>query len=53
LKYSHVIGKQVRLDMSGERIAGKALDIDDHGNLVLKTADGIRRFNAGEVTVVK
>lgn len=51
--YSNLIGKQVRLDMSGQIISGTVTDIDDYGNLVLITPAGPRRFNAGEVTVVK
>jgi BirA family biotin operon repressor/biotin-[acetyl-CoA-carboxylase] ligase len=53
LEYSNLIGKKVRLDMSGKIITGKAVDIDANGNLVLDTIDGKRTFNAGEVTVVK
>ncbi len=51
--FSNLIGKQVRLDISGQVISGTATDIDDYGNLVLVTPSGPRRFNAGEVTVVK
>jgi BirA family biotin operon repressor/biotin-[acetyl-CoA-carboxylase] ligase len=51
--YSNLIGRQVRLDMSGRIISGTVTDIDDYGNLVLVTPAGPRRFNAGEVTVVK
>jgi BirA family transcriptional regulator, biotin operon repressor / biotin---[acetyl-CoA-carboxylase] ligase len=53
LTYSNLIGRQVRLDMSGRTISGTVTDIDDYGNLVLVTPAGPRRFNAGEVTVVK
>jgi BirA family biotin operon repressor/biotin-[acetyl-CoA-carboxylase] ligase len=51
--YSNLIGRQVRLDMSGRIISGTVTDIDDYGNLVLVTPAGPHRFNAGEVTVVK
>lgn len=51
--YSNLIGKRVRLDMSGRIISGTAIDIDDNGNLVLETGAGRRVFNAGEVTVVR
>jgi len=51
--FSNLIGKQVRLDMSGRIVSGTATDIDDFGNLVLITPGGPRRFNAGEVTVLK
>lgn len=53
LTYSDLIGKQVRLDVAGKIVSGTATDIDDYGNLVLVTPSGPRRFNAGEVTVVK
>ncbi len=53
LAYSNLIGNKVRLDMRGSIISGKAVDIDENGNLVLDTADGRRSFNAGEVTLLK
>jgi BirA family biotin operon repressor/biotin-[acetyl-CoA-carboxylase] ligase len=53
LLYSNLIGTRVRLDMRGSIIAGKAIDIDEDGNLVLETREGLKAFNSGEVTVVK
>ncbi|MCP4565956.1 MAG: biotin--[acetyl-CoA-carboxylase] ligase [FCB group bacterium] len=53
LKYSSLLGKNIKLDMQGTIIAGKAVDIDRNGNLVLETSTGCRTFSAGEVTVVK
>jgi BirA family biotin operon repressor/biotin-[acetyl-CoA-carboxylase] ligase len=53
LAYSNLIGKKVSLDMSGHLISGRAVDIDNLGQLVLETPEGKRTFNAGEVTVLK
>jgi biotin-(acetyl-CoA carboxylase) ligase len=53
VKYSYLLGKKVSLDQRGRTVFGTAVDIDDNGNLVLDTAEGLRPFNAGEVTVVK
>jgi BirA family biotin operon repressor/biotin-[acetyl-CoA-carboxylase] ligase len=53
LQYSNLIGRKVRLDMSGKIISGKAIDIDKYGSLVLETPEGRQSFNAGEVTVLK
>jgi BirA family biotin operon repressor/biotin-[acetyl-CoA-carboxylase] ligase len=53
LAYSNLIGKKVSLDMSGDRISGKAVDIDDRGQLILDTPEGRRALIAGEVTVLK
>ena len=53
LQYSNLIGKKINLDMSGNIISGRALDIDQNGGLVMETPGGIRTFNAGEVTVLK
>ncbi len=53
LQYSNLIGKKVNLDMSGNIISGRAIDIDQNGGLVMETPGGIQTFNAGEVTVMK
>jgi BirA family biotin operon repressor/biotin-[acetyl-CoA-carboxylase] ligase len=53
LKYSNLIGHRVSLDRSGNIVSGRAVDIDNNGNLVLETSVGRRIFNAGEVTVLK
>jgi BirA family biotin operon repressor/biotin-[acetyl-CoA-carboxylase] ligase len=53
LKYSYLMGKKVSLDQRGKTITGVAVDIDDNGNLVLDTSEGLRSFNAGEVTIAK
>ena len=53
LQYSNLLGKKVRLDISGKVVSGKAIDIDNNGSLVLETPESRRTFNAGEVTVLK
>jgi BirA family biotin operon repressor/biotin-[acetyl-CoA-carboxylase] ligase len=53
IKYSFLLGKKVSLDQRGKTVIGTAVDIDDNGNLVLDTPEGLRPFNSGEVTVVK
>jgi BirA family biotin operon repressor/biotin-[acetyl-CoA-carboxylase] ligase len=51
--YSNLIGKTVQLDAKKRIITGTAVDIDVNGNLVLETPEGLRSFNAGQVTIVK
>jgi len=51
--YSNLIGRRIKLDMSGRIISGKAVDIDRTGNLVVETRQGRQAFNAGEVTLVR
>jgi BirA family biotin operon repressor/biotin-[acetyl-CoA-carboxylase] ligase len=53
LHYSNLVGRKVRLNLSGKIISGKAVDIDKNGNLVMETSEGVRTFNAGEVTISK
>lgn len=44
-------GRSVRVALDQTVVEGKAAGIDDDGALRIATADGIRRFTAGEVTV--
>ena len=53
LHYAALIGKRVSLHMRGRTVIGTAVDIDDDGNLILDTPQGLHPFNAGEVTILK
>lgn len=53
LKYSVLLGKKVKIDLKGSVVTGTAVDIDENGNLVLDTTQGLRPFNAGEVTIIR
>ena len=48
---SIVIGRDVQVIRGGTSFAAKALDIDDLGRLVIRTADGVSRVNSGEVSL--
>lgn len=50
-KRSIVIGRDVQVIRGGTSFAAKALDIDDQGRLVIRTADGVSRVNSGEVSL--
>ena len=50
---SNIIGKEVNVYRGNDVISGTAIDIDDNANLVVKTSDGIVRFNSGEARVRK
>jgi len=50
LKYSSLLNTEVDLRVGRKVIRGRAIDIDRSGRLVMETPDGIKSFNAGEVT---
>lgn len=37
--------------VAGETVSGVALGVDEHGALLLRVADGVRRFHSGEVSL--
>ena len=43
------IGETVTVDVGRGLVAGEAIDLDDHGGLVVSTADGIVTIASGEV----
>lgn len=46
------LGKQVKVSGLNRTLSGKAVDVDEDGRLILKTADGKRHnLSAGEVTI--
>ncbi|WP_460786597.1 biotin--[acetyl-CoA-carboxylase] ligase [Nocardioides maradonensis] len=48
------VGQQVRAELpGGGSLEGKATDIDEHGRLVVETADGPRAVGAGDVVHVR
>lgn len=52
-QYAHTLGKEVTVHYAGKTISGRALDIDDHGALLVESEGGIMRCLAGEVTLNK
>ena len=47
---SATLGRDVRVDLPGGRtVEGRAAEIDEHGRLVLETADGTLALSAGDV----
>ena len=44
-----MLGRRVQWDAAGATRDGVALDIDDTGALVIRTAAGLTRVTAGEV----
>ncbi|MEW5922959.1 MAG: hypothetical protein AB1746_03140, partial [Candidatus Zixiibacteriota bacterium] len=51
LKYSSLINSAITLKIGRKVVSGNVLDIDDQGRLVVETADGVKHFSAGEVTM--
>jgi len=51
LKFSSLINSPIILKIGRKTVSGNVLDIDDIGRLVVETADGIKNFSAGEVTM--
>lgn len=47
---SNVIGKNVEVNISNNKIYGKAIDIDSDGELVIQTSDEIIKVFSGEIT---
>lgn len=48
---SNVIGREVLVLRGNERYRALAIDIDDRGSLVVRTPEGVRRLNSGEVSL--
>jgi len=51
LKYSSLLNTEIDLRIGRKTVSGKVIDIDKMGRLVIETAEGIKSFNAGEVTM--
>ncbi len=49
--YNLYRGRQVMIHRGEERIDGIDTGVDENGNLLLKTTEGVRVFNAGEVSL--
>ena len=48
------LGRDVRVDLpGGGELVGRAVDVDEHGRLVVETADGPERVGAGDVVHVR
>jgi len=50
LRFSSLINKEITLKMGRKSISGRVIDINESGQLVMETKDGIRLFYAGEVS---
>ena len=50
---SATIGREVRVELAGETVVGRALDIDDAGSLLVSTGACIRTISAGDVVHVR
>lgn len=50
-KLSVTLGQEINVIGFEETFAGKAIDIDDDGALLVETADGVRRVLAGDVSI--
>ena len=48
---SNVIGRDVTVIRGGERFDAHAVDIDDAGRLVIRTAEGVSRVGSGEISL--
>ena len=50
LRFSLLLNREIILKMGRRVISGKVADINEVGQLVLETKEGLQLFNAGEVT---
>jgi BirA family transcriptional regulator, biotin operon repressor / biotin---[acetyl-CoA-carboxylase] ligase len=51
---SATLGRDVRVELPDDRVvAGRALDVDDHGRLLLETSEGLVPLSAGDVVHVR
>ena len=50
-EYDVYLGRDVRITVAGKEIEGIDRGVDEEGNLLLETADGVQAFNAGEVSL--
>jgi biotin-(acetyl-CoA carboxylase) ligase len=48
---SNVIGRDVTVIRGSERFDAHAVDIDDAGRLVIRTAEGVSRVGSGEISL--
>lgn len=49
--HSLVLGKEITYTENGKTKSATAIDIDQNGGLIIKTADGIKTLSTGEITV--
>ena len=45
------IGRSVKVMYGNSSFDAEAIDIDDNAALVVKTADGVKKLNSGEVSI--
>jgi len=53
IEHNYTLGKNITVSNPAGDIVGKAINLDDDGNLVLETAGGVIRLNAGDFTVME
>ncbi|MDD2890084.1 MAG: biotin--[acetyl-CoA-carboxylase] ligase [bacterium] len=50
-KYANIIGKQIKINISGELVEGKVKDIDDNGALMVEMAGGkVKKITTGTIS---
>jgi BirA family biotin operon repressor/biotin-[acetyl-CoA-carboxylase] ligase len=50
---SCTLGHEVRVDVDGRELSGRAEDIDESGALLVRTASGLARIVAGDVRLLR
>ena len=50
-KKSNVIGKRIKVTYGSQVFYAEALDINENAALIVKTEDGIKTLNSGEVSI--
>jgi BirA family biotin operon repressor/biotin-[acetyl-CoA-carboxylase] ligase len=50
---SSTLGKRVSVETSAGTIVGRALDVDDRGFLLVRTAGGVQTVSSGDVTMLR
>ena len=53
IEHNCTLGKMITVSNPAGNINGKAINLDDEGNLILETADGIVKTNAGDFTILE
>jgi BirA family biotin operon repressor/biotin-[acetyl-CoA-carboxylase] ligase len=51
-KNSSLIGKEIKVKSINKTFSGKAVDIDNNGNLLLETEKGIIKLNEGDISIL-
>lgn len=52
MRQFYLLNQKVTVQVGEKKLAGKAVDIDPYGALILETRSGLRTITAGDVTIV-